>query len=203
MTAITKYLSPNKPSVFLGMDKGKTVNVCHIGFVESAEVDLDLILASVKMRHRKVLKGVFNSSNKSVIRESAELLEIEDLTKLDTETIMACKTEDLCESMPKNTLLFFLSQDQEWLVVGHCDVFALSSPIPAVTAFKKYYEAYYPKEVVEYAFRDPNCVKRVYDVEEANNTTDYFFEPLFVDSDVIEHLILPNEPNSVPVNEAA
>lgn len=182
------------PSIFIGIEKNNAVHINHLEFCEGVDLNLDLILASVVMRHRQITKHVFNTSSLATKRKAAEALEIEDLFKLDLENNLSCETKFVGIGLPRNMLVFFLGMDSIWKVVGHYDILALEVPIPAVELYKHYYALHYPKAVSEYAFADPKNIKRVYQVDETEDGEDFLFEPLFTHSDIIDHVLCPSKP---------
>lgn len=195
MTEFIGHNETQKTNILIGMEKDKTVYAAELKFKPGINVDLDLIMASVIMRPRQVVKNLFNSNSLKNVQRAAKLMEIEDLFELDFSGRMSAETKNL-KNLKDDLLVFYFSEDMKWMMVGNCDVLKVDHPTPAEQVYKGYYESYYPPEVVEFAFKDPNEIKRVYQVDEKDGFEDFLFEPLFKESDVVEHIYvpLPNDP---------
>lgn len=191
MSKLLKYRTVKQPTILIGMEKDKEVQAVCLNFVEGINVDLDLILGSVIMRHRQITKCIFNSNNIISTRKAALSLEIDELYTLDVENRICCDTKNLNGALSSDTLLFYLSKDSVWKVLGHYDVLALDEALPVLDVYKRYYSLYYPQAVAEFAFKDPKQPLRVYQVEERDGFEDFFCEPLFIESDIVEHVYVP------------
>lgn len=184
----------NEIGVFIGMQKGNRVHVRQLVFNPDIPLTLDLILASVVMRHRQVVKGLFNSTNRSDIAKAAKSMEIDGLFEISTSGCFPCHMDHIHECLAGEGLIFFLNQDGVWMMNGYCDTLSIDKPVPVVDVFKAYYKSYYPPEVLDFAFKDPKEPKRVYQVDEYDGVEDFLFEPLFLDSDIIEHVVVKTSP---------
>ena len=192
MITVKTLTKPNQPSIFLGIEKDREVYIRSLDFKDGIEVDLDLVFSSVVLRHRKILKEIFNSTNQNHLDSAAKKLQIEDLFDVNTETSLVCDSEHLVSSCDlEDFLLFYLSKDQKWMIVGNYDILQIPEPKPFVDVLKNHYEFYYPNEVTEFCFKDPKDIKRVYLVEEHNGMEDFHIESLFIESDVVEHVYVP------------
>lgn len=191
MSILSYAKKDGKPTIFVGMEKNNSIHINHLVFEESVDLDLDLVLASIVMRHRQITKHVFNTSDLEERRKAAVALEIEGLFKLDTQTNLSCPTKHIGDSLPSNMLVFYLASDSIWKVVGFYDILALQASIPVVELYKRYYALHYPKVVSEYAFTNPKDIKRVYQVDQLDDGEDFLFESLFIESDIVDHVFSP------------
>lgn len=181
-------------AVFVGMQKNNRVHLRSLIFNPEIPLTLDLIFASVVMRHRQVVKGLFNSSNHDDIIKAAGPMQIEGLFEIDTTEAFVCSIENIHKSIRGETIFFFLNQDGVWVMNGYCDNLGIDTPVPVTNVFKSYYKLFYPQEVLDFAFKDPKEPKRVYQVEEYDGVEDFLFESLFQESDIIEHVVVEIKP---------
>lgn len=192
-------------AVFVGMQKNNQVHLRSLIFNPEIPLTLDLIFASVVMRHRQVVKGLFNSSNHDHIVKAAGPMQIEGLFEINTTEIFACSLDNVHKSIRGEEIIFFLNQDGVWVMSGYCDNLGIDTPVPVANVFKSYYKLFYPQEVLDFAFKDPKEPKRVYQVEEYDGVEDFLFEPLFQESDIIEHVVvaIKSEENEEPEKKVA
>lgn len=191
----TENESKQRIAVFVGMQKNNRVHVRSLIFNPEIPLTLDLIFASVVMRHRQIVKGLFNTSNYDEIVEAAKPMQIEGLYKIDSTEHYSCLIENIHKSIQGETLIFFLNQDGVWMMNGYCDTLSIEVPAPVIDVFRAYYKSYYPQEVLDFAFKDPKQPKRVYQVDEYDGKEDFLFEPIFQESDIIEHVVVEIRPN--------
>lgn len=196
-----KLKCEQKINVFFGMQKDNRVHVRNLKFNPEIPLTLDLVLGSVVMRHRQIVKGLFNSCNHENTVKAAIPMQIEGLFEIDTTEHFSCHIDHVHKNLQGETLVFFLNLDGVWMMNGVCDELSIGRPIPVTKVFESYYRSHYPQEVVNFAFKDPKEPKRVYQVEEYDGVEDFLFEPLFQESDIIDHVVVAIKPQKSMVPE--